>query len=69
MYNTGQVRKRGQRQPRRVEQQRRGPAKPRGGASSTDGLRGIYDSLAKKHAGKLDEENAKALFEYLRVQP
>ena len=35
-------------------------------SSTADGLRGIYARFAERHGAKLDENNAKPLFEYLK---
>lgn len=43
----------------------RGPARS-AAPSAADGLRGMYARLAERYATKLDDNNCKQLFEYLK---
>jgi hypothetical protein len=43
----------------------RGPARS-AAPSAADGLRGLYARLAERYANKLDDNNCKQLFEYLK---
>ena len=43
----------------------RGPARS-AAPSAADGLRGLYARLAERYATKLDDNNCKQLFEYLK---